>query len=311
MLDATPTTSVANMTLKNVHRTVGCLAKRSIAQVGQDLWFLSRSGVQSVARQVATSNNVIAVPVSQPIHDLIQGINWPYAYKSTGVFYNNVYILAVPIYPSEEPNVALVYHYLTNSWVTWTGFEATAFLEQPIEGRTRLLIGNAAGEVREALDNEPEVDDDIHTEIYLDGPGGLSMPFDIPSPPFPLHYVEATMRTRAMEFAEPVNPKSGFYLECEFFSHTGEVTIRAVLDGREAIVIATFLLGPQRIYLPLDLPFRMPGATWVRKRFPLHHLPPFREIQIEVIGTKGNLVLRNLVLSAFIDTIELSQEVQL
>ena len=62
VVDATPTLTVANMSVKNVHHSVGCLAKRSIAQVGQDLWFLSRSGIQSVQRQFATSNNVIAGP---------------------------------------------------------------------------------------------------------------------------------------------------------------------------------------------------------------------------------------------------------
>ena len=307
VLDATPTTTVANMTLKNVHRTVGCLAKRTLAQVGQDLWFLSRSGVQSVARQVATSNNVIAVPVSQPMHDLIQMINWQYAYKSCAVFYNNAYILAVPIFPSQEPNLALVYFYLTNSWTTWSGFQATAFLEQPIAGRTRLIIGNAAGEVRQALDAAPEADTDLHTMLYLDGPGGLDFPVDLPAT-MPVNYVVATMRTRAMEFAETVNPKSGFYLEIEFFGHVGEVTINAILDGAAPTHIETFELSPQRIYLPLPLPTQLPGATWVRKRFPLHQLPPFREIQIEVIGTKGNLVLRNIVLSAFVDTIELTIE---
>ena len=188
------------MSVKNVHHTVGCLAKRSIAQVGQDLWFLSRSGIQSVQRQFATSNNVIAVPISQPIHNVIQTINWDFAFKSVAVFYNNLYLLAIPTGSSTEPNTIVCYFYLTQSWATWSGgLGVTSFVEQPISGRTRLVFGNADGQLKELLDNEDESDDPL-SDLYKDGSVEIV----------------STMRTRAMEFQEPINPKSGFYLEAEF-----------------------------------------------------------------------------------------------
>jgi hypothetical protein len=69
-------------------------------------------------------------------------------------------------------------------------------------------------------------------------------------------------------------------------------------------------VGPQSIFLLVDLPV-ISRVGWKRRIFALNteELPPFREIQIEVVGTKGNMVLRNLTLSAFVDTIEFSKEV--
>ena len=308
VIDANPVNTVANMEIRNVHRTVGCLAKKSVVQVGQDLWFLSRTGIQSVQRQFATSNNVIAVPVSQPVHDVVQAINWEYAYKSVAIFYNNIYLLAVPTGSSTEPNTVLAYFYLTQSWATWSGFEVTAWMEQPIEGRTRLILGNSSGEVREGLDNEFE-SDDPSGPLYVDGPGGITFDFSFPAA-FPQNHVVLRMQTRAMEFDEPVNPKSGFYMEAEFKGHYGLITLYAIVDGGTPVFIESFQLGPQSLVLPLSIPFALPGSSWVRKKFPINIEPisPFRSIQIEVFCPQGNIVLRNLILSAYVDTLELDHE---
>ena len=148
--------------------------------------------------------------------------------------------------------------------------------------------------MKEFLDNEDESDDPT-TDLYLDGTS----------------QIVSTMRTRAMEFQEPINPKSGFYLEAEFQGRHGTITVNAILDGAAPVLLETFTLGPQSLIIPLDIPFDLPGATWRKRNFPLNteFLPPFRSIQIEVIGVSGNMVLRNLILSAFLDTVELSREV--
>ena len=73
LINCDPTVSTAaNFSILKIHNTVGCVAKRSVAQLGQDVWFLSRNGVMSVQKQLATTNNVIAVPMSQPMQDLIE-----------------------------------------------------------------------------------------------------------------------------------------------------------------------------------------------------------------------------------------------
>ena len=85
LIDINPIVSVASFPIKNIHRTVGCVAWRSVSQVGQDVFFLSRNGVMSIQKQVATSNNVVQVPESLPVQDVIESIRWEHAYKSSAI----------------------------------------------------------------------------------------------------------------------------------------------------------------------------------------------------------------------------------
>ena len=49
----------------------------------------------------------------------------------------------------------------------------------------------------------------------------------------------------------------------------------------------------------------------MRKKYPIWHLGQFREIQVEITAPHGNLVLRKIVLSAQLDTVETNQELEL
>jgi hypothetical protein len=278
---------ISRFAIKLVHSSIGCVSRKTMAQVGQDIWFLSPAGVMSVQKQLATSNNQITIPASLPVQDLINRIRWDYAYKSTAVFYNNCYILSIPV-ESTEPNTIISYNTLTQSWTTISGWNATCFLNQPYQGGSRLLYGTTSGIVKEWLDYETLEAPDSYLE------NGASF--------------NATIRTRGMTFNEPVSPKSGFYLEMEYVLSECSFTISAILDGSlDTTNLLQSVVGTKSfVTLPSDLPFTFPDTTgWVRTRVPLHQLPPFRDIQIEVTCTSGSLDLRNITMSGFMDTIEL------
>lgn len=301
LIDADPLQEVANFAIRKVHATIGCVARKSVAQVGQDCWFLSRSGVQSVQKQLATSNNEITVPVSQPVQDIIGKIRWDHAHKSCARFYNNYYLLSVPV-ESNEPDTVLCYHALTGGWTVFTSWNAAFLFEQPHEGQTRLLIGLNNGELREWLDyvsDEP-------IDAYIDGLGFLDLPFDLDAEISLGPDVQCLARTRALVFAEPVSPKSGFYGEFECVAGDVAFSIYAVLDGKPRVKLGDYSFEISQTTLPTELPFDLPEqAGWVKKRFPIHHLEPFRELQFEIECTYGRLVLRQIFANAFIDTIEL------
>lgn len=304
LIDANPLTTVANMSVRNVHSSIGCIAQNSVAQVGQDVWFLSRTGVQSVRKQLATSNNEITVPVSQAIQDVISSIQWNHAHKSTAIFYNNYYLLSVPV-NSDEPDTVLAFNYLTGGWTIFTEWNASLLYEQPYEGKTRCLLGTPDGELREWLDYVSEITEP--SDAYIDGTNSLELPFTLPQvfpegPP-----VECNALTRAMVFSEPVNPKSGFYAEVEVVVTDVEGAIYAVLDGRDEVLLGTFDYQLGHALLPATLPFTLPVEGWARKRFPLHHLRPFRELQYRIVSPSGKLVLRDITTSAFVDTLELRE----
>lgn len=302
LIDADPQTSVANMPIRLVHNSIGCVAPRSIAQVGQDIWFLSSSGVQSVQKQLATSNNEITVPVSQAVQDVISRIHWEHAHKSAAIFHNNHYLLSVPV-ESDEPDTVLAFNVLTGGWSIITGWRACWFIREPYQGATRLVYGTNDGRVLEWLDYESTEGADSYLETVNSIDLPLSLPFTLPEW---LNDFDSTLRTRALTFSEPLNPKSGFYAEIEFVTSDVSFEVFAIIDGAPRVSLQSFDNINPDIELPIDLPFSLPEAAgWARKRIPLHHLIPFRELQFEIVCTHGKLTLRDITASAFVDTIEL------
>ena len=291
LIDANPVSSVANFSIKKVHGTVGCVARNSVCQVGQDIWFLSRTGIQSVQRQLATSDTQVTMPVSQPIQDIIQMIRWDMAHKSYGICYNNYYLLAIPV-NSNEPDVILCYHYLTGGWTVFSGWDVSVFREQPFEGVTRLLVGQQGGDVCEWRDYIADTAI-IPATDFKDK--GLEIPTEI--------------ETRAYTFQQPLNLKSAFYGELDVFTQDTTFSIWAKLDDEDPIHVRTYEITLDNVQLPVTLPFTLTAkGRWTTKRFPLHQLPRFREFQFRIISESGRFIMRRLVMSAFLDTIELKEQ---
>ena len=116
-----PTT--ADFTIRTISATTGCVSHGSIAQVGEDLFFLSRTGVRSIRRTM--EENMVASDVgviSYPIQDVIDEINWAAVENATSVFWNNRYLLSVPTGGSTVNDTTIVYNTNTQSWMgVWRG----------------------------------------------------------------------------------------------------------------------------------------------------------------------------------------------
>ena len=116
-----PTT--ADFTIRTISATTGCVSHGSIAQVGEDLFFLSRTGVRSIRRTM--EENMVASDVgviSYPIQDVIDQINWAAVENATSIFWNNRYLLSVPTGASTVNDTTLVYNTNTQSWMgVWRG----------------------------------------------------------------------------------------------------------------------------------------------------------------------------------------------
>lgn len=304
LVTASPEQDVAYFPIKLVHSAIGCACRKTIVQVGQDVWWLAPGlGVVSLQKQLATSNNQIATPVSQAVQDVIERISWPHAYRACATFHQNQYFLSIPV-ESEWPNTVLVFNTITGGWTTFSGWKATAMCSQPFEGQRRLVLGQADGGLKEWLDYQPSGTNAIS---FSDGGGHFSLPAKLPTRfEYADRGVVSTVLTRAMIFSEPLNPKSGFYVEVEMVKAAGDVAFAAICDGDAPVDLESFSFTADTVSLPIQLPFRLPGAPgWVRKRLPIHHLPPFRELQLKITSRTGNMILRDITVSAFVDTLEL------
>ena len=70
VVDANPSVDVSSWTISLLSDRVGCVSHKSVQQVGADVYFLSREGIQSVSNIEAGSQAAVQVAVSAPIDDL-------------------------------------------------------------------------------------------------------------------------------------------------------------------------------------------------------------------------------------------------
>ncbi len=83
--------------VKNLTDEVGCLARKSIIQVGNQILFLSDNGVYAINFQDEYNLRGNELPLSETISANIQNINKENAHKSTAVYFDNRYYIAVPM----------------------------------------------------------------------------------------------------------------------------------------------------------------------------------------------------------------------
>lgn len=95
---------------------VGCLARKSIQQVGNRILFLSDNGVYGTEFLDEYNLRGTQTPLSEPINETIKRINKAQASKAVSAYFDNRYFLAVPLDDALENNALLVYNFLNNQW---------------------------------------------------------------------------------------------------------------------------------------------------------------------------------------------------
>ena len=125
MINNIATTSAANT--YEITRQHGCVARKSIAQSGPQTFFLSDNGVIVLSPQTDPAKGLgvaiskisgETIPMTRPIQDKFDEVNFAAADKSCGVVYDNKYYLAVPTGSSTVPNAIFVFDLLSNSWIS-------------------------------------------------------------------------------------------------------------------------------------------------------------------------------------------------
>ena len=128
VVNADPTIGPASFEIDVVHNSVGCVANRTAVQVGADVMFLSKDGVRSLQQTFASNTQEnLSVPLSYPIQDYIRRINWENVSTAAATFWNNQYLLSVPLDGSSTNNFILVYNTITSAWNGyWTNCQCHA-----------------------------------------------------------------------------------------------------------------------------------------------------------------------------------------
>ena len=141
--------------VKSLATDIGCIAKKSVVQAGGGIFFLSDNGVYVANPAGAGSSGTnastpegmrlltLSEPLSSPISDVIERINYNYVDKSVAVYFENRYYLAVPMDSSTVNNAVLVYNFVNKAWESVdtypAGFDIKAFHIAKKGNRRRLF----------------------------------------------------------------------------------------------------------------------------------------------------------------------------
>jgi hypothetical protein len=117
-----------------ITRQFGCVARKSVAASGPQIYFLSDSGVMTLQQGLDPAKNLgvaiskvsgEALPLTQPIQDQFDQANFANADKAVGVTFDNKYFLAYPGTPTSVTNDRIaIFDILKNSWVSIDSFPA-------------------------------------------------------------------------------------------------------------------------------------------------------------------------------------------
>lgn len=171
---------LANAQVQEITREVGCIARKSIVQVGNQILFLSDNGVYSVDFGDLYNLRGAALPLSEAIQPLINRINPDAAANSVAIYHDNRYYLAVPLDGSTDNNAMLVYNFLNKGWesvdtTAAPNWNIRNLIRASAGGFNKLFAINRLGGVHEL---EARMDD---SDLIIDAIGGTATTYYVPS----------------------------------------------------------------------------------------------------------------------------------
>ncbi len=305
-----PTT--ANYTIRTISASTGCVAHGSIAQVGEDLFFLSRTGVRSIRRTM--EENMVASDVgvvSYPIQDVIDEINWAAVENATAIFWNNRYLLSVPTGTSTVNNTTLCYNTNTQSWTgVWQGTveEASGTPASTINPYQFVVTQFSGG--KPYLISLDKVGNPLQFRDFVEDINLVDTDFQDKTT---TTFVDTGWQavTRAFTFNEQVTTKDGEFAEFEFDRSNAVIDIGVILDGAEQTdnLADELDTGTGELRLSFTLPSTLGSGKLNRFRYSMTQYPEFRELQFKFqqSGNAGSdskyLALRSIHAGGFLNSV--------
>ena len=146
--------SLTDVALRLVTSELGCVARNTIVQVGNEVFFLSDNGVYSVNFGDLYNLRGAGLPLSAAIQPIIARINTTRSQFAVATYFSNRYYIAVPLDGSNTNNAILIYNFLNGGWesvdeISSVGLDVQGFIPASSGGLNRLFIVSASGAIHE------------------------------------------------------------------------------------------------------------------------------------------------------------------
>jgi hypothetical protein len=214
------TTNLQGASTRLLTDEVGCVARKSIVQVGNQVIFLSDNGVYGTQFLDEYNLRGTGTPLSEPINETIKRINKGAWENSVATYFDNRYFISVPLDGATNNNAILVYNFLNNQWesvdqVGDANFHSTNLIVVGDGDDRSVYVVNDIGGVHR-LDKRVDGIDRVITQI-----GGTQQNI---KPPFSLttrQYTLGTMdRKRWKEFDFHIQSSEDNVSDVEFSAET-------------------------------------------------------------------------------------------
>jgi hypothetical protein len=178
--------------VQEITREVGCLARKSVVQVGNQILFLSDNGVYAMTFEDLYNLRGASIPLSESINPIIKQINPDHAKNAVAIYHDNRYYLSVPIGSSTENNAIIVYNFLTQGWesvdtVDTPNWNVRNLIRAGADSLNKLYAVNSFGGIH-VIDDR---DDD--NDVIINQVGFSATPHDIVSYVTTRQYTAGTM----------------------------------------------------------------------------------------------------------------------
>jgi hypothetical protein len=119
--------------------------------------------------------------------------------------------------------------------------------------------------------------------------------------------IDYKIDSKAWDFGYPVNFKSGFNLEIDFYKSHGTVDIYLIPDDDESriLTVATAVDTTEYPELPEVLPFTLTGKNDKRLIFEVSAIEEFKELTVRIVGSGSEVKVRRIHLTSFLNTMEI------
>lgn len=270
-LDITGTTPLSDWTLQPITRAIGCDARRSVVNLGNDHWFLSNEpfAVRSLVR--TSFDKLLTEIVSRPIQDIFDGtgditINKTVIEKACAILFDNKYILAIPTRTSITNNYVVLFDFITKAWyvidgwfpAAWVEFDNDLYYIDALDGRVVKCFTGTKGDMASGPIVTATSEPNIAIEYdYI----GKNIDFDNPE-------IFKQLDAMEVEFEAVGN-------------YTAEVFVNLDNSGFQSVGTVNF--SDDVPTLPNTLPITLTSKNIARKTFHLSQFGEFRKIRVRVI----------------------------
>ena len=244
---------------------IGCVANKTVCQVGDDVLFLASDGVRGVFRTQQDKLQLgQSFPLSYNLKTQFEDINWSYITKACAIHFDNKYLLSLPTASSAYNNTVWIYYPALQAWTVIDGWNVSSFASLTVGGEERLYATSAT-------------DGKVYRCLFGDNDNGTA--------------ITMTIIGREENYGQPLVKKNGgeIEIEAEVAGSDNKFTLSVAQDGGSFQSLDDISLDSETApTLPIALPFALADSYVVREKQSLDSLGAYRTIQIKIENSDDN-----------------------